>query len=549
MLRIVPTLLVGALLLAPNGVAAAEPLAGNWKVTILNPDQPQTLWLIQLEQKDGKWTGSVLAVPDPLPKFTLEALSVTPERLRFTLKTEGQNFTFDCRPPKEGAKIIRGSIAQEGQMVPCELEATALKTLDSVEVDRDFLANHADDPRIFATALRLLSGAAARKAKPEEVRAWAEKAWKAAEPFGTRWQQEIAVKVADALTKQEGLAPVALTYAQRAERLVEPKDDTRLKQRVYSVYAKALEKAGKTDEAKEMQARVASLDKQIKADQDKQEAQADVEYLKTMPPFKTLPFEGRKAKSDRAVLVELFTGAQSDKCAGADLAFEGLLKSYKPSELVLLAYHVHFGGADPLTSPDTMARLKYYEEDITGLPTIFFDGKAEEVGGGSTESSGKIYGIYRKNLAPLLEKPAQAKLTVSAARKGNKIEIAAEASGVENPGENIRLRYALVEARVRFVGESGIRYHYHVVCALPAGERGVAVREKIMRHNTSVDLEALRKDQGKYLAEISKKSKTQFPSVEQLLELKDLRVVAFVQNDKTKEILQAAQVEVTGGKE
>jgi hypothetical protein len=51
------------------------------------------------------------------------------------------------------------------------------------------------------------------------------------------------------------------------------------------------------------------------------------------------------------------------------------------------------------------------------------------------------------------------------------------------------------------------------------------------------------------LAEISKKTKTQFPSVEQLLELKDLRVLAFVQNDKTKEVLQVAQVEVSGGKE
>src|SRR5262249_1795687 len=53
MLRILPAVLVGALLLTPNRAAAAEPLAGNWKVTILNPDQPQTLWLIQLEQKDG----------------------------------------------------------------------------------------------------------------------------------------------------------------------------------------------------------------------------------------------------------------------------------------------------------------------------------------------------------------------------------------------------------------------------------------------------------------------------------------------------------------
>jgi hypothetical protein len=39
------------------------------------------------------------------------------------------------------------------------------------------------------------------------------------------------------------------------------------------------------------------------------------------------------------------------------------------------------------------------------------------------------------------------------------------------------------------------------------------------------------------------------PEPEEVLDLKNLRVVAFVQNDKTKEVLQAKEVEVSGGKE
>jgi hypothetical protein len=550
MVRTAMALLIGALLAAPGAARAAEALAGNWKVTILNSDQPQTLWLIQLENKDGKWTGSVLAVAERVPKFTMEGLAVTSERVRFTLKTGDQAFTFDCKPPKQGAKVVKGSIAQDGQMVPCELEATALKTLDPYEISKELLADKPDDPGVFSTALRLLSVAGEKKAKPEEVRGWAEKAWKAAEPYGTRWQQEMAVRIAEVLTNQEGFAQVALPYAQRAERLLEPKDQARTKQRVYSVYAQTLEKAGKADEAKEMKERVAKQEKEIKAEQAKQEAKADAEYLKSMPPFKVLPFEGRKAKSDRAVLVELFTNAQTEQCAAADLAFEGLGKTYKPSDAILLSYHVHVRGAsDPLVSPDSLAREDYYDDNIKGLPTIFFNGKAEESGGGAIEDSGKIYGIYRKNLEPLLDKPAQAKLTISAARKGSKIEISSEASGVENPGDHLRLRLALVEARVRYAGANGIRYHNHVVRALPGGENGIALRDKTTRHSTSVDLEGLIKSQSKYLAEVIKKSRTQFPSADQLVELKDLRLVAFAQNDKTKEILQAVQVEVRGEKE
>ena len=39
-------------------------------------------------------------------------------------------------------------------------------------------------------ALELLSQAADKKATPEEVRGWAEKAVKWAEPYGPRWQRE-----------------------------------------------------------------------------------------------------------------------------------------------------------------------------------------------------------------------------------------------------------------------------------------------------------------------------------------------------------------------
>src|SRR5262245_49493032 len=452
MVRTTIALLAGMFLALPGAARAADPPpAGNWKITILNPDDQQTLWIIKLVNTDGKWTGSVLAAAEGLPKFTLEDLSLAGERLRFRLQGGQQAFTFDSRLPKEGAKIIKGSIARDGQMVPCDLEATALTKLDTFELNKEFVANHPDDLRVFNAAMALLSDAGDHKAKAEEVRGWAERLFKAAEPYGIRWQQEMAVRVADILSRQEGYAPIALTYAQRAERLLEPRDPVRTKQRVLSTLARALEKAGKADEAKELNARVTRL-----------EAEEDQEYLKRMPPFKVEPFAGRKAKSDRAVLVELFTGAQCPPCVAADVAFDGLAKTYKPTDVVLLQYHVHVPGPDPLTNLDSTARLDYYGDDVEGTPTFLLNGKAGKGGGGGVGESQDVYKQYCKAIEPLLEKPAQAALEVSAVRWGKKIEISSEAANVENPGENVRLRLALIEEQARYVGSNGIRLHHHI---------------------------------------------------------------------------------------
>ena len=59
----------------------------------------------------------------------------------------------------------------------------------------------------------------------------------------------------------------------------------------------------------------------------------------------------------------------------------------------------------------------------------------------------------------------------------------------------------------------------------------------------TVDLEKLRKELTDYLDNYAK-NEAPFPNKDRPLELKKLRVVALVQNDKTREILNATQVEV-----
>jgi hypothetical protein len=505
---------------------------GTWRVSILEGTDKLTYWLVQLEAKEGKWSGKVLATGEGVPPSTLEELSANAERLRLTINVKGgsQPFSFEVTLPKEPAKTLYASISRGRLITPAMLEATTLKTLDSYELAKEVLATTSpNDSRIFAAALGLLSQAGERKAKPEEVRGWADKAFKAAEAYGPRWQREVAIRTAQALMNQEGFTAIALEHARRAERMLDPKDNAATQMRALQALAAALKKADKADEAKEVLARVEKL-----------EAQADAEYLKTNPPFKPATFEGRKARSERIVLIELFTGAQCPPCVAADLAFDGLTKTYKPSDVVFLQYHLHIPGPDALTNPDTEDRAKYYEVD--GTPTMMFNGRPRAEGGGSASDSAGKYTEYRGVIDELLEKPAKVTLKASAAQKGNKVEVAAEVAGLDKAGEQLRLRFALIEEEVRYVGTNGVRLHHHVVRALPGGPNGFAV--KAGKQTASVDMDELRKTWTKYLDSVAKKA--EFPSDARPLDLKKLSLVAFLQDDRTREVWQATQVNVNG---
>ena len=112
------------------------------------------------------------------------------------------------------------------------------------------------------------------------------------------------------------------------------------------------------------------------------------------------------------------------------------------------------------------------------------------------------------------------------------------------PSEKTKLRFALVEETVHYVGSNRIRYHHQIVRAMPGGADGVALKEKSSQHAVSIDLDELRQKLNKYLDETAKERP--FTNPDRPMELKNLHVVALVQDDDTGEILQGAQVPVGG---
>ncbi len=524
MVRTLGALLAGLLLAQAGAVRAADAAvapAGSWKVTL--PFNGAT-WLVKLESKDGKWTGTAEA-GDKTPDATVEDVSVADGVLKLTLKLpkEGLSIPFEGALHKEGDKI-RGTVSLQGKVFPAQFEKTTLTSFDPYEQQKEDLTKQAGDAEGVRTALELISQAADKKAKPEEVRSWADKAVKWSEAYGPRWQREITIEVAEALADQEVFGPIALQFAQQAEHSLDPKKDSSgVQRRVLKALAAALDKSDKKDEAKEVETR-----------------------LEKIPVVVIAPYPGRKDKSDRVALVELFTGAQCPPCVTADLAFDALSQSYKPDDVVLLEYHLHIPGPDPLANTDTEERAKYYGKAIRGTPTMFVNGKAGPPPGGRDEDAAQEkYDAYSALIQPSLEKPAKAQLKAVAKADGGKIKVRVEVSDLEEPGDDVKLRLALVEPEVAYTGGNKVPLHHHVVRGFvgDGGAAGTALKEKTGRVVVDVDAAAVKKGLEDYL-KTAVDNKGPFFGKTPTVDLKNLRLVAFVQNDETGEVLQALELDL-----
>lgn len=539
-MRCTLAVLVGLFLAPQIAHAGGEKLAGNWRLSFVFNGQQRAFWILRLETKAGKLDG-VLSTAKKMPSSTLHDLRREQQEIRFTIKIADDILDFVCRVPKDGAEKAYGHMTAVGKIFPALLELSKEQTLDEpfigpqiefrFEKTKEDLAKHAEDARVFEAALKLLGTASAKKARAEEVGTWARTVLKSAELYGTLWSKEMTFRLAEKLTTQPGHEAVAEEIARQAFALVGPKEPAAAQIRGLDVLVNALRNAGKKDELAKLQRRLDEL-----------EVSGYHEYEKTSLPFKPEAFGGRKKDSKRVVLVELFTGAQCPPCVAADLAFDGLEKTYKTADVVLLQYHLHIPGADALTNYDSEMRKDYYGDELRGTPTIFFNGEAKAPGGGGRQQADGKYRAYREVIESLLEQPADVRLATTVARNGDTIQIAASVSGLKKAGDKMRLRFALVEGWVRYQGSNGLSHHHRVVRYMPGGVDGIALTKQQSEHKATVNLEELRRHLTKYHDTMN--VIRPFLDSQRPLRFRDLHVVAFVQNDETREVLQASEVPV-----
>lgn len=403
---------------------------------------------------------------------------------------------------------------------------------------RGVIARHADTLAGAEAANYLIANASKTKVTADEAIKLFKVMETQAKPYGPGYIRTVVLAATNNLVKAKGLESVALQifepYYAANKKLFE-KAPASLQQTLLSTYKAALSANNKTTEAKEIEVAL-----------DKIEGQLDKEYLATVPPFKPAAYAGRKDEANQVAVLELFTGAQCPPCVAADVAFDALEKAYPHKDLVLIQYHMHIPGPDPLTNPSSVARWDYYRKhfaaEIRGTPSTLFNGKPSAGGGGGMANARKKYDDYTAIINPILEKSTPVKASGTASRQGDQIKIAVEVYGAESE-DPLKLRVLLVEDSIKYVGSNRLRFHHQVVRAMPGGAEGIDIKSKTFKHDVTADISKIRGDLNKYLDEYAEKTRP-FPYPQRPLDMKHLKVIAIVQNDKTAEIIQAVQLEV-----
>ncbi len=544
--------LVAAVLLGLSGCGGspASPFDGTWKVTTLPAGKEIAMGLVRIDSKEDGLHAAV--VPAGMTLFagaTVTECRADGDALHLSVEVNDHSYAFMFRRPEGDAapKRLLGSTTIRGERDFARLDRTDQKALSEKEVMviydagdelKRVLASEPGEARVaslrgiaeresgrsseYIARLALVQELAGR-GQEAEAREQADRAAAFASPYGVEMRRQALRAAAGQVVASGKLPAVALDYARQADQTLDETSAPEERLPVLKVLAAALRAAGQDGDVAEVERRTE------KAEQD-----IDRAWEERALPFEPEPYPGRRGKSGRVVLVELFTGAGCGPCVAADLAFDGLLRTAPAAEVVLVQYHLPIPTPDPLANRETMRRGMYYR--VPGTPSLRVDGRHGPELGGDRDMAQLQYKRLLASIAGRLEDDAAATVSVKAARQGQRVEITAEAGGLPH---DAALRLLLVEDVVRHRGGNGQRLHHHVVRAMPGGADGARASEGGARQHLTVDLDELRKKLRDELAQEDDFKDGNWP-----MALKRLKVVALAQDDNSQAVLQAAQADV-----
>lgn len=242
-------------------------------------------------------------------------------------------------------------------------------------------------------------------------------------------------------------------------------------------------------------------------------------------------------------LVELFTGASCPPCVAADVATGGIEVAFSPSDVLVVRYHQHIPGPDPLSNEDSEGRLAYYPS-IRGTPTTFLNGAVVEGLGGYLPQALGAYERLKQQVEAKLGESSDVGIELSTSGAGPEYTVSANVNGLPADAANLKLRIIVAEKEIHFVADNGVRVHEMVVRALLGGPDGIAISPDEPTVQQTVNVDQLKERLSMYLRAFEEGQDVEF--AEKPLDLSGLQIVAFVQNDETLEILQTATIPLTG---
>ncbi len=236
-------------------------------------------------------------------------------------------------------------------------------------------------------------------------------------------------------------------------------------------------------------------------------------------------------------LLEEFTNASCGPCASQNPTFKTLLDANKGS-LSVIKYQTVFPGVDPMNKSNPTEvdnRWKYYP-DMTGVPTVAINGVVPTndygTGGAWSGYAGGPYGFTQDviNYALGLDTPIELTATHEVSKKLDSIAIRIVARNMDSQPfamANGFLRVAISEQNIVFPaapGTNGEKEFYDVMRKMLPDEKGVKFPAKLAAGDSVVF-----------------KFNVALPSY--TYNYSQIEVVAFVQNDDTKALVQSTMTE------
>jgi tetratricopeptide (TPR) repeat protein len=270
-------------------------------------------------------------------------------------------------------------------------------------------------------------------------------------------------------------------------------------------------------------------------------------------PFKVEAYKPTAKRTKRIVLAELFSGAGCSPCVAVDLAFDGILQRYNRQDVAVLVYHLHNPRPDPMANEETTARANYY--GLRGAPSVAIDGDFNGSGIGSNDwdKAKSRFDDFRAKIEKELETAPAADLNLTVSKTGSLVKVKATVGNIKKPSENLKLHIMLAEDSIRYTGENGIWYHPFVVRSMATPDaKGLVVdasKQNPFEHN--FDVAKISEILRVYLDEFEKNPPKEFKTGEAkfrqklyAIDEKNLSVVAFLQDEKTRQVLQTVYFKV-----
>jgi tetratricopeptide (TPR) repeat protein len=285
---------------------------------------------------------------------------------------------------------------------------------------------------------------------------------------------------------------------------------------------------------------------------------ADLDRLKqsgaVFDPGRYSPGEHRTGK---VMLAELFTGAECSPCVASDIALDALGEYYPRTDVVIIEYHVHIPGPDPLTTNDSWNRYQMYRGG--GTPTVVIDGRESIVGGGPKFIARNRFNLYRNAIQKYQGDEPGMNLRIDVVRLHDSIAVAAHVGRVKGQAEpgNCVLHLALVQRSVAYPGGNGITRHAMVVRGLFGGPAGTPVSSSLPEETVHLSLNVADVEAGIRDLLHDPKGQPSWPgrrrnfsgwrAVPENIDRSNLRVAAWIQNADTHEVLQSVSEDVPAG--